>query len=464
MELDTYKDVLRGVQPVGLTGRVSGVRGLTVMVSDFPVPIAAACRISREGLSVDGRVVGFAGDQTMVMPLGPLTGICRGDRVVCLATEQTVAVSPDMLGRVLGGLGEPIDGRGPLAIETRMTLWPKPISPLRRRRIAEPMVTGVRAIDGLLTVGRGQRMGIFSGSGVGKSVLMGMISRYSSADVNVIAMIGERGREVREFIEKDLTPEGLARSVVIVSTGDEPPLVRVQAGGVAAAVAEYFRDRGKNVLLMMDSLTRLATAQRQIGLVAGEPPTTRGYTPSVFNLLPELLERSGRTENGSITGFYTVLVEGDETGDPVADAARSVTDGHIWLSRDLANRGHWPAIDVLQSVSRVMMDVTDPEHQAAAAQVRRLMALHAEIEDLLNIGAYQGGSNAEHDLAVQSIGAIRNFLCQPIGERADFAQAVASLKRLAQRRPETAGRGQGKRIMSLHNKNDFATNYAKEPQ
>lgn len=433
MTPDAYKEVLRGVQPVGLTGRVSGVRGLCVMVSDFPVPISAACRISRDNMYIDGRVIGFWENQTMVMAMGSLTGICRGDRVVCTATEQTVGVGSQMLGRVLNSLGEPIDGRGAMQAESRMPVWPRAISPLSRLSINEPLATGVRAIDSLLTVGRGQRMGIFSGSGVGKSVLLGMISRYTSADVTVIALIGERGREVRDFIEKDLGPHGLARSVVVVSTGDEPPLNRVQAGAVASAVAEYFRDQGLNVLLLMDSLTRLATAQRQIGLVAGEPPATKGYTPSVFNLLPELLERSGRTAKGSITGFYSVLVEADEMNDPVADAVRSATDGHIWLSRDLANRGHWPAVDVLQSVSRVIMDVADPEHQLAARNIRRLLALHAEIAELVNIGAYASGSSADHDCAIAALPEIRQFLCQPIDQQAQFPQTLQSLKAISRR-------------------------------
>lgn len=446
MTFDAYKEVLRSVQPVGLSGRVSGVRGLIATVSDFPVPVGAACRITRDSLNVEARVIGFSGDLTLVMPLGAMTGICRGDRVLCTSTEQTVGVGRQMLGRVINGLGEPIDDLGPIEIDKKMPIWPAPLSPLRRRRISEPLSTGVRAIDSLLTVGRGQRMGIFSGSGVGKSVLLGMISRYTAADVNVIALIGERGREVREFIEKDLGPEGLQRSVVIVSTGDEPPLVRVQAGAVAAAIAEYFRDRGSDVLLLMDSLTRLAMAQRQIGLVAGEPPATKGYTPSVFNLLPELLERSGRTERGSITGFYTVLVEADDMNDPISDAARSVTDGHIWLSRDLANRSQWPAIDVLGSISRVMIDVTAPDHRDAAGKLRKLLAQYADIEELLNIGAYQSGGNAEYDLAIKAMPAIRQFLAQDIAERADMTATLSALKELCrqierenQRRPRVAG-------------------------
>ena len=338
-----------------------------------------------------------------------------------------------MLGRVLDGFGRPIDSAGAYRTDSRVPLWPEPMAPMHRRRISEPLATGVRAIDAFMTVGKGQRMGIFSGSGVGKSVLLGMISRYTSADVTVIAMIGERGREVRDFIEKDLGPEGLKRSVVIVSTGDEPPLVRVQAGAVAAAVAEHFRDQGCDVLLVMDSLTRLATAQRQIGLAAGEPPATKGYTPSVFNLLPQLLERSGRTESGSITGFYAVLVEGDDFSEPVSDAVRSVTDGHIWLSRELATRGHYPAVDVLASISRIMIDVTDDEHLRAARGLQRLMAHYAEIEDLVSIGAYQKGANSDCDIAIDAMPQIRSFLAQGITEQSSFGDTKRLLAGLYDR-------------------------------
>lgn len=334
--------MLSGVRTVGVSGRVSGVRGLTVSVTDLPAQIGAGCRIGRGQSRVEGRVIGFAGEQTLVMPLGQMTGIARGDRVELTGIEQSVAVGPNMLGRVLDGTGRPIDAAGPIRREARMPLWPAPLDPMRRRRIDQPLSTGIRAIDALLTIGQGQRMGIFSGSGVGKSVLLGMISRYTAADVSVIALIGERGREVRDFIDRDLGPQGLKRAVVVVSTGDEPPLLRVQAGAVATAIAEYFRDQGANVLLLMDSLTRLATAQRQIGLAAGEPPASKGYTPSVFAMLPELLERSGRTESGSITGFYSVLVEGDDMAEPISDTVRSITDGHIKLSRTLAQRGQYP--------------------------------------------------------------------------------------------------------------------------
>ena len=442
--LESYKQVLRKCQPVGVTGRVSAVRGLTVSVADFPAPIGAACRIVRGGWGVEARVIGFADESTLIMPLGAMTGIRRGDRVACTFTEQTVGVGPDMLGRVLDGSARPVDGQGPFRVAARVPVWPEPLAPMRRRRITEPLGTGVRAIDALKTVGRGQRMGIFSGSGVGKSVLMGMIGRYTAADVTVVALIGERGREVRDFIEKDLASAGLEKTVVVVSTSDEPPLIRVQAGAVAAAVAEYFRDQGCDVLLLMDSLTRLATAQRQIGLAAGEPPTTRGYTPSVFNLLPQLLERSGRTETGSVTGFYSALVEADDPADPVCEAVRSVTDGHIYLSRDLASRGHYPAVDVTQSVSRIMTDVTDPDHQAAAAEIHRLIALYLDVEDLVNVGAYKSGANAETDLAIRSIGPVREFLAQDVHERADPAQTIDRLKDfhrrlLAERRAARAG-------------------------
>lgn len=427
---ETYRRILQTIQPVGVTGRVRGVRGLTATVSDFPVPIGAACRIMRSGRGVDGRVIGFTGEQTLVMPLGAIAGICRGDRVVLRSSEQAVGVGQAMLGRVLNGRGEPVDGRGGYAMEARVPIWPPPISPLQRRRITEPLATGIRAIDAMLTVGRGQRMGIFSGSGVGKSVMLGMIGRYTSADVAVIALIGERGREVRDFIERDLGPEGLRRSVVVASTSDEPPLMRVQAAAVATAVAEYFRDRGCDVLLLMDSLTRLASAQRTVGLAAGEPPTTKGFTPSVFNLIPELLERSGRTPGGSITGFYAVLAEGDDMSEPVSDAVRSVTDGHIHLSRTLFNQGHYPAVDVLGSISRVMVDVASDEHRRAAREVQRLIASYVEIQDLLNVGAYKAGANPDADLAVRAMPMIRRFLDQGIREPSSFAQTRQGLHEL----------------------------------
>ena len=429
----SYAEIVRRARPMRITGRVAGVRGLTVSVADFGVPVGSACRIYRGGCPAEARVIGFADEQTLVMPMGSTTGIRRGDKVVCTSGEQTLAVGRSMLGRVLNAFGKPIDGRGPLTTEGRRAIYPDVIDPMQRERISEPIGTGIRAIDSMLTIGRGQRMGIFSGPGVGKSVLLGMVGRYTSADVTVIALVGERGREVRDFIEKDLGEEGMKKAVLVVATGDEPPLVRVQAGAVATAVAESFRDRGCDVLLLMDSLTRLAMAQRQIGLVAGEPPATKGYTPSVFNLLPELLERSGRTARGSITGFYTVLVEGDDMSDPISDAVRSITDGHVWLSRALANRGQYPAIDVLESVSRVMIDVTDAAHRDAARDVQRVLAVHRDIEDLVNIGAYARGTNAECDQAVDMLPAVREFLRQDIDEGCGYAQAKMGLIELAKK-------------------------------
>lgn len=428
-----YIQIARHALPLGITGRVTAVRGLTVSVSDFAAPVGSACEIHRNGGRVVGRVIGFADDQTLVMPVGSPTGIRRGDKVICTAGQQIIGVGRGMLGRVLNGFAQPIDGKEPLVCESRRPIYPAPIDPMDRMRIDEPIGTGIRAIDSLLTVGRGQRMSILSGPGVGKSVLLGMVSRYTSADVTVIALVGERGKEVRDFIERDLGQAGLRNAVVVAATSDDPPLVRVQAGAVATAIAEYFRDAGCHVLLLMDSLTRLAMAQRQIGLVAGEPPTTKGYTPSVFNLLPELLERSGRTGAGSITGFYTVLVEGDEINEPISDAVRSITDGHIWLSRALANRGQYPAIDVLESVSRVAIDVTDTEHREAAQSVQRVLAMYSDIEDMVNIGAYVKGASAEYDLAVQAQPIVNEFLRQDIDQGCGPAQAKADLLDLAQR-------------------------------
>jgi len=417
---DRYRQMLSQVQPVSVTGQVVSVRGLTVAVGDFPAPVGAGCRIMRGPSGLDARVIGFSGELTLVMPLGSTMGICRGDRVEGAEGQPTVPVGDQMLGRVVDGMARPIDGLSDLEPEMHMPLWPEPISPMLRRRISQPLVTGVRAIDSMLTVGRGQRMGIFSPSGAGKSVLMGMISRYCDADAIVIALIGERGREVRDFVEKELGSEGLKRAVVVASTSDQPPLVRVQAGAVATCIAEYFRDSGKNVVLVMDSLTRLATAQRQIGLVAGEPPTAGGYTPSVFGLIPELLERVGRTDAGSITGFYSVLSDGPETAGPISDAVRSVADGHVVLSVEKANRGEFPAIDFLESISRVMGEVTGERHIEAAASIRRVAALYREIEDMVNIGAYRKGNSQQFDMAVEAMPLVREFVAQSAFDRPEL--------------------------------------------
>jgi FliI/YscN family ATPase len=373
-------------------------------------------------------VVGFRGDSLQMMALGPTESIAMGSEVVA-AGSFVLCPSDDWLGRVVDGLGRPLDGRPLPQGRAPCPVQGRPPAPLQRQRITEPMPLGVRALDGLLTCGRGKRLGIFAGAGVGKSTLLGMIARAARADVNVIALIGERGREVREFIERDLGAEGLARSVVVVATGDEPPLVRIKGAYVATAIAEYFRDQGSHVLLMMDSVTRFAWAQREVGLASGEPPTRNGYTPSVFAALPRLLERAGCGERGSITGLYTVLVEGDDLADPAADAARSILDGHVVLSRQLAGKGHYPAVDVLASVSRLMSDITTPDHRAAAQKLREALTHYQETEDLINLGAYVAGSNPRVDEAIALHGPITAYLRQHTHEVSDFAQTVTALER-----------------------------------
>ncbi|MBN2063924.1 MAG: FliI/YscN family ATPase [Sedimentisphaerales bacterium] len=419
------------IMAMELTGTVIGMAGLTIDVCDFPAPVGAACLIcTKTAGQIDAEVIGFRGEIAILMPLGEMAGIAGGDRVVCIAARRTFPLGENLLGRVIDASGRPLDGKGPLLCQVNANIEANPLRPLERTRIDTPISTGIRAVDAMLTCGGGQRMGIFAGPGVGKSVLMGMIAKFTSADVNVIALIGERGREVREFIERDLGPEGLARSVVVVSTSDEPAPVRVRSGFAACTVAEYFRDQGKNVLMLMDSATRVAMAQRQIGLAMGEPPATKGYTPSVFSILPRLLERCGRGPLGSITGFYTVLVEGDDLSDPVADAMRSILDGHLWLSRDLANRGHYPAIDILESISRVMSDIVDNNHKLAARLITRMVAVYRDIEDLVNIGAYAPGGNQEYDLAVAMRDEINAFLQQDVIEKVTFEQAQDGLMQL----------------------------------
>ena len=417
---------------VEIKGRVSQVVGLTVQVTDFRAPLGAQCDIiTRAGRRVGAQLIGFGNQCATLMPLADMDGIAPGDWVNCRAAQPSVPIGPELLGRVINGAGEPIDGKGPLLCQTRRPISSDRIESLRRIRIDSAIGTGIRAIDGMATCGCGQRLGIFSGPGVGKSVLLGMIARNTSADVSVIALVGERGREVREFIEKDLGAEGLAKSVVVVSTSDEPAPLRVRACFVAAAIAEFFRDQHKDVVLLMDSVTRVAMAQRQIGLALGEPPATRGFTPSVFALLPELIERCGRTSQGTITGFFTVLVEGDDLTEPISDAMRGLLDGHLWLSRDLANRGHYPAIDILESISRVMVDVVDARHLQAARAVTKLVAIYRDIEDLVNIGAYSTGANAQYDLAIAAKDRIDEFLQQQIEEEATFEDSVKRLIALA---------------------------------
>jgi flagellum-specific ATP synthase len=399
--------------PLGIAGQVQAVSGMTIEAVGLTLPLGSLCRIvSFGGRSGIAEVIGFGHDRTLLMPLAATTGISRGDRIENVTAAPRIGCSEKLLGRLLDGFGRPIDGLGPIPQTESRRIDGRSILPLDRKTIRQPIGTGVRAIDGLLTCGLGQRMGIFAGPGVGKSVLMAGIARYTSADVSVIALIGERGREVQEFIHVNLGPEGMKRCVVIVATSDEAPLLRVRAAKVACTVAEYFRDQGKSVLLLMDSLTRLCQAQRQIGLAAREPPATKGFPPSVFAMLPEILERAGNTPIGSITGFYTVLVEGDDFNEPIPDAVKGITDGHLWLSRPLANRGHFPAIDVLQSISRVRGDVTDKDHLKAARRVLALWAVYQDIEDLVNIGAYVPGASLEYDLAVQVRPKIVEFLQQ----------------------------------------------------
>ncbi len=417
--------------PVGLAGRVTRLVGLTAAVSDFPAPLGALVHLERDhGEPVLAEVVGFSGEETVLLPHGDLHGIRRGTRARLKQSAPGVKVGRQLLGRVINSQGKFLDGFAPAVLPERRPLNAPPISPLERPRIESALTTGVRAIDGLLTCGKGQRLGIFAGSGVGKSTLMGQIARSTSADVNVVVLIGERGREVREFLEKDLGPEGLARSVVVVATGDEPALLRLRAAYLGTAIAEYFRDDGKDVLLMMDSVTRFALAQREIGLAAGEPPATRGYPPSVFALLPRLLERSGRTTKGSITGFYTVLVEGDDTNEPISDTVRGILDGHIVLTRKLAHQAHFPAIDVLSSISRLMSDLATAEHKTAANGIKQLLAAYQQSEDLINIGAYQAGTNPQVDAAIQLRPQILQFLQQRTDEKSDLTSAVSALTKL----------------------------------
>jgi flagellum-specific ATP synthase len=414
-------------------GKVSQVIGTVVESNGPPMAIGetAAITYRRTAKPVLAEAVGFRDAKVLLMPLGELGGIAAGSDVVALGKPLRIGLADALLGRVLDGLGRPIDGLGPIVDAKRAEVSGTPPSALHRCRVTQPLGVGVRAIDGLLTVGKGQRAGIFAGSGVGKSTVLGMIARNTDADVNVIALVGERGKEVRDFLERDLGEAGLRRSVVVVATSDQPALVRIKAAFVATRIAEYFRDAGLDVMLMMDSVTRFAMAQREVGLAIGEPTTTRGYTPSVFALLPKLLERAGTSEHGTITALYTVLVDGDDMNEPVADAVRSILDGHIVLSRKLAAANHYPAVDILGSVSRVMPDVVSAPHLAAASTVRDILATYREAEDLVNIGAYVAGSNPRVDHALARIDAVRAFLRQGIYERATFDDAQSAVMGVA---------------------------------
>ena len=410
----------RGVTPTRSLGRVQSIVGLLVEATGVDAAVGELCHIYEfpdpESRSVKAEVVGIRGRTSILMPLEETIGLRAGCLVKTSPLPLTVPVGMQLLGRVIDANGKPLDGKGPLRLTEHRAVQSEPPDPLSRRLIDTPLPTGVRAIDTFLTQGKGQRVGIFAGSGVGKSTLLGMIARRARADVNVIALIGERGREVQEFIEDNLGEEGLARSVVVAVTGDQAAMSRVKGASVAIAIAEYFRDAGLDVLLMMDSVPRVAMAQREIGLAVGEPPTTRGYTPSVFALLPRLLERAGTGPNGSITGIFTVLVDQDDMNDPISDAVRGILDGHIVLSRDLAHANHYPAIDVLHSVSRLMPRVTDPAERDLAGQARTLLAAYRDAEDLIRIGAYQRGSNAETDRAIAAHPILQKFLCQTVDE------------------------------------------------
>lgn len=422
VSIKKYIEAVKSTQVIKYTGKVIQVVGLTIEAQGPAVQLREICHIYNYKASgyIEAEVVGFKGDKLLLMPLGELDGIGPGSQVVATHRPLMVPVGRHLIGRVLNGLGNTIDGKGDLAAEAWVSTYKSAPHPLSRKRITQHLALGIKAIDGLLTCGQGQRLGIFSGSGVGKSTLLGMIARNTEAEVNVIALIGERGREVRDFLERDLKPEGLKRSVIIVATSDQPALVRIKGALVATAIAEHFRDEGKNVLLMMDSLTRFAMAQREVGLAVGEPPVARGYTPSVFAILPKVLERAGNSEKGSITGLYTVLVDGDDFNEPISDAVRGILDGHIALSRELANSGHYPAIDVLPSISRVMPDIASKEHLKMATRLKTLIAAYKDAKDLINIGAYHRGSNRDIDEAIEKMPEIANFLQQDVDESISF--------------------------------------------
>jgi flagellum-specific ATP synthase len=433
LSLDKYHSCLDAACTIQANGKVTNIIGLVIEAQGPVSKLGTVCDIYTKGDTnkITAEVLGFRDNLVLMMPLEEIRGIGPGCQVVAKQHRAIIPVGPGLLGRVIDGLGNPIDNKGPILAEKEYPIYGAPINPLSRKRISQPLDLGIRAINGLLTVGCGQRIGIFSGSGVGKSVLLGMIARKTKADVNVIALIGERGRELNEFIEKELGEEGLKRSVIVVATSDHLPLIRMRGAFIATTIAEFFRDQGKHVNLMMDSVTRFAMAQREIGLALGEPPTTKGYTPSVFTLLPKLCERAGTSANrGTITGLYTVLVEGDDTNEPIADALRSILDGHINLTRDLAAQNHYPAIDVLNSISRVMDDIIHPEQRQYANKLKETMAIYRKAEDLINIGAYVSGSNPKIDYATEMIEKINVYLKQDIDQTTNFDDSITQLAQL----------------------------------
>ncbi|MDO8527186.1 MAG: flagellar protein export ATPase FliI [Deltaproteobacteria bacterium] len=434
IDFSKYHHNLSAVSTYNIKGKVTELTGLVVRAVVPGVRMGELCFIEphHSKQAIKAEVVGFKDQEVLLMPLGNLEGIGLGNNVIPTGRSLTVRVGDNLLGRVLDGLGDPLDEAtlGPLYCEEEYPVHANPPEALTRERVSEPISLGIKSIDSILTVGRGQRVGIFSAAGVGKSTLIGMIARNSQAQINVICLVGERGREVRDFLEGDLGTEGLKRSVVIVSTSDQPSLVRLKAAYVATAIAEYFRDQGKEVVLMMDSVTRFARALREVGLAVGEPPARQGFTPSVFSTLPKLLERSGNSDKGSITAFYTVLVEGDDMTEPVADEVRSILDGHIVLSRDLAARGHYPAIDVSQSISRVMDNIVDTEHKMSARKLREVVAHYEKERDLILIGAYESGSDPKVDYAIEKIEEVNTFLKQDSQEKVDLDESMVQLKEM----------------------------------
>ena len=435
INLTRYKRIINETKPSVEVGKVTQIIGL-IIESDGPkASIGDLCYIYNDlnDKPMWAEVVGFKTKKLLLMPLGSMDGLRPGAIVTNTGAPMQIKVGPQLIGRVLDGLGQPIDTLGDVNTETTYSTHAEIINPLNRQLIRTPLSLGIRAIDGFITAGKGQRLGVFAGSGVGKSTTLAMMAKNTNADLNVIALIGERGREVREFIESTLGPEGMKRSIVVVATSEQPSLVKIKAGFVATAIAEYFRDQGKDVLFMLDSVTRIAMAQREVGLAVGEPPATRGYTPSVFALMPKLLERAGSNEYGTITGLYTVLVEGDDFNEPISDTARSILDGHIMLSRDFAHKNHYPAVDVLESISRVMKEVTTKEHIKAAGKIRNLLAAYKKNEDLINIGAYVNGSDPVTDKAIKYMDEINAFLQQSIDEKTAYDETVDKLISIAEK-------------------------------
>jgi flagellum-specific ATP synthase len=433
LNLESKFNKLKTLDPIRVYGRISKIVGLTIESDGPPSSVGEVLRLEDSSVKVPLQVIGFHGNKVISMPFGDLKGISHGHRLYSTGEYPRIQIDESYLGRVINGLGQPLDDKGPLRGKDIVNIYEDPLNAMERQPIEELVATGVKAIDALATLGKGQRIGIFSGSGVGKSTLLGMVARNTSAALNVIALVGERGRELKDFINNSLGEEGLKRSVVVAATSDQPPLLKIISAFTATAVAEYFCSKGVDVMLMMDSITRLAMAQREVGLSAGEPPSTKGYTPSVFTMMPKLLERAGSfIGRGSITGLYTILVEGDDVTEPISDHARSILDGHIVLARDLAHRNHFPAIDVLGSLSRLMKDVVDQEHEDAGGRLRELLAVYSEAEDLINIGAYAKGSNQKIDEAIERIDNINNFLKQPVYEKVTFEDTVTQLKTVLQ--------------------------------